>query len=281
VPPDRPVRAVTFDVWHTLLYLEPDDEDAYMTRQQELGRRYLEERPRRESGAMEPGAAFRRAFEESIRAADEGRSISSAAQLLRAAEWCGRTVDPAPYIEALEGLVAGLPLRPAPGVRAALAGLGELGFRVGVISNTVGEPGRALRRVCEREGIAPHVSGWSFSDELPWAKPAREIFHHGLEQLGATPDRAVHVGDGASDIEGARRAGYRGSVFFTGLRRYGALYRRFFAASDPRDLRPTREVARLEELLRVVPELLGGPTIGSPSVLTTADPRGPTEPRTP
>ena len=55
-----------------------------------------------------------------------------------------------------------------------------------------------------------------------------KIFAAALARLESPARTAVHVGDGWSDIEGARRAGFRAGVLFTGLSRYGDRYRRLF-----------------------------------------------------
>jgi putative hydrolase of the HAD superfamily len=45
------------------------------------------------------------------------------------------------------------------------------------------------------------------SAEAGAAKPDPEVFRLALERLGVTPERAVHVGDGDTDREGAAAAG--------------------------------------------------------------------------
>ncbi len=62
-----------------------------------------------------------------------------------------------------------------------------------------------------------YFTGWSFSDEVGWFKPAPEIFAHALAYLEVSPGRAAHVGDlRRTDVAGARSAGlisvrYRGA----------------------------------------------------------------------
>jgi putative hydrolase of the HAD superfamily len=47
------------------------------------------------------------------------------------------------------------------------------------------------------------------SAEAGAPKPSPAIFALALRRLGTTADRAVHVGDDAADVEGARAAGIR------------------------------------------------------------------------
>ena len=39
------------------------------------------------------------------------------------------------------------------------------------------------------------------------AKPEAALFHIALDRLGVAPERALHIGDGDSDSEGAAAAG--------------------------------------------------------------------------
>ena len=88
-------------------------------------------------------------------------------------------------------------------------------------------PGDHLRRRLHAlDGPAAHAGrlrspgalrGWSFSDDVGWYKPAREIFGHALGYLGVPPDAVAHVGDlRRTDVAGARGMGmtavrYRGA----------------------------------------------------------------------
>jgi FMN phosphatase YigB (HAD superfamily) len=255
VPP--PVRAVTFDLWHTLLYLEPADEDEYNRSQGALGLETLQEAPVAGRSTLSPTEAVRRASQEAGDLSERGESVSLSAQIERAAALAGRTVDPARYVERIERLVASSPFRVAPGAQEAMADIAGRGVRIGVVANTVGEPGRALRRICEREGLGRFVGAWSWSDELPWTKPSPKIFSHCLDELGGTPPHALHVGDAIWDIEGARSAGFAASVLFTGLARYGTHYRSVVMTRDPAAARPDYTIHRLAELPTLVDRVLG------------------------
>ena len=248
-------RAVTFDLWHTLLYLEPEAEDTYNQRQRELGEAALADSPVGGTGSLSEIDAFRTVSFEALRMSEQGESISPAAQITRAGTLSGRLVDPERYVARLEALVASSPFRVAPGALGAMAEIAARRVRIGVIANTVGEPGRALQRICEREGFGKFVTGWSWSDELPWTKPSPNIFLHCLQQLGSAPSSAVHVGDGAWDIDGSRRAGYRASVLYTGLARYGAYYRTFVMRRDPVLSHPDHIVPRLGLLPALVEDI--------------------------
>jgi len=204
----------------------------------------------------ELGSIFETEYADAVAAAAEGRTVSPRDQILRAALRAGREVDLTAYLADLQHEVETLPFRRAPGALELLRGLRADGYRLAVISNTVGEPGAFVRPTLTRMGFDDWVEGYIFSDEFPWAKPAPEIFRTALDRIGSVAGAAVHVGDGWSDMEGARRAGYRSGILFTGLQEYGERYRALFASSARHVDPSTPRVERLEEIAPLVRELL-------------------------
>jgi HAD superfamily hydrolase (TIGR01509 family) len=224
--------ALTLDLWHTLVYLEPEAEEAYMRSQVDLATGVLEKAPLEDGGASRDTPELRRTFEqvygEAVAASQQGRSVGPPQQIAEAGRRSGRRPSQAEYLRELAGLVERTPFRAAPGALSVLERLRGEGWALGVVSNTVGEPGATLRPVVARLGFDRLVERWVFSDEEPWTKPSAAIFEAAVARLGAPARTAVHVGDGWADIEGARRAGFRAGVLFTGLNRYAEPYRRLF-----------------------------------------------------
>ncbi|MGA7475908.1 MAG: HAD family hydrolase [Thermoplasmata archaeon] len=252
--------AVTLDLWHTLMYLPPEDEEAYMTHQLALGQEVLRS-SRSLPGAPELsdadlGRAFERAYEGAVAEGVEGRTVTPAEQVVRAAKETGRDADPRQYLSKLRNEVESTPFRIAPGALDLLGELRGLGYRVGVISNTIGEPGGFLRPILARMGFDQYVESYVFSDEHPWTKPSPEIFRLAVDELNVRPQDAVHVGDGWADIEGARRAGFRGAVLFTGLHSYGDRYRKMFLTEGPGEPPAKYQTDRLAEVGPIVQKLL-------------------------
>ena len=252
--------AVTFDLWHTLVYLSPDAESAYMSRLTDAAVRVLEASPVEPGRTAASPSELRESFErESLRAVNEahaGRTVTPEQQLVAAARAAGRAPDPEQYVRSIEALLAGTDFRVEPSAREVLREVRELGYRVGLVSNTVGEPGRLLRPIIRRVGLGSYIESYVFSDEHPWAKPAPEIFQEALRELGSAPERAVHVGDSWPDIEGARRAGLRAGVLFTGLQSYGTEYRALFAPDDGTLGRADVTIDRLPDLVPALARLL-------------------------
>jgi FMN phosphatase YigB (HAD superfamily) len=252
--------AVTLDLWHTLMYLPPEDEETYMTHQLAIGQEVLRSSPRLPGGPelsnTDLGRAFERAYEGAVAQGVEERTVTPAEQLVQAAKETGRDADPREYLSRLRTLVESTPFQVAPGGLDLLRELRDLGYRVGMISNTIGEPGEFLRPILAKMGFDRYVETYIFSDEHPWTKPSPEIFRLALDRLEVTPHDAVHVGDGWADIEGARRAGFRGAVLFTGLHSYGERYRKMFLTEVPGEPPAKYRTDRLSEVGPIVRKLL-------------------------
>ncbi|HYK93884.1 MAG TPA: HAD family hydrolase [Thermoplasmata archaeon] len=247
---------MTFDLWHTLVYLEPDAEERYMQRQEALAVSLLADGLSADDGAARVRGAWLRERQRAIRSAERGRSVPVQHQFDRAAHSLRSSARSSDYLAAMRAEVERTPFLRAPYALATLRRLRERGWRIGVISNTVGEPGAFLRPLLNRMRIRPLVDTCVFSDELPWTKPSPAIFHDALRRLHASPRQTVHVGDGWSDVEGARRARLRAGILYTGLRRYGPSYRKQFAGPHRLRVAPENTVARLDRLPAVVERLM-------------------------
>lgn len=92
-------------------------------------------------------------------------------------------------------------------VGAALEALRGMGFRMGVVSNTL-MPGDGLRENFARAGILEYFEAVVFSAEAGVNKPDPRIFEAALGMMGALPAPAWFVGDKPErDVLGAHRAG--------------------------------------------------------------------------
>jgi FMN phosphatase YigB (HAD superfamily) len=255
-----PPRAVLLDLWHTLAYLDPPEEEHYMATQLDTVARTFEQWPRSPRGRHPPVHDPRRAAEEvrgeAVAQATRGISTPLAVQAVHGARKLGRMARPLELSQALASLVAATPIRLSAGVLDTLRELRDRRFRLGVVSNTIGEPGEALQRKMDREGVGEFIDAWAFSDQLPWTKPAPEIFWHCLGMLGTQRERAVHVGDGWSDIAGAHAAGLRAGILFTGDQNYSESYGRLFAPARPELMEAEFRIDRFSALPELVQKLL-------------------------
>ena len=94
-----------------------------------------------------------------------------------------------------------------PGVAELLRSLHGR-YRLGLLSNFT-DP-RPVRRVLERDGLAPYLDAVVISADVGRRKPVPAIFEAALEALGARPERTLFVGDDPDDdIGGAKAVGMR------------------------------------------------------------------------
>ena len=259
------MAAVTFDVWHTLVHLEPAASEAYYRAQVAAAVEALRDAPP-VAGAVPRSEAdlaleFERVLTAAVDEANRGRTIPPVEQMRQLGAAVGRRPDAERYVERLDALVGRQPFRSAPGAAELLEALRRDGYRLAAVGNTVGETGRAMRGVLERLGLKAPFGAFVFSDEHPWAKPAPEPFWAAVASLGEEAARAIHVGDAWFDIAGARRAGFRAAIRYTGLARYGRQYRSLLERGDDPEATTEFTVERLEEVRPIVHRLLP-PAVG-------------------
>ncbi len=93
---------------------------------------------------------------------------------------------------------------PDPTAAEVFAKLKNLGYRLGVISNSDG----SIERSMNKFGFAPFFDCMIDSHVVGVEKPDPRIFELALQQLGLPAERCVYVGDNYDrDVIGARRAG--------------------------------------------------------------------------
>jgi putative hydrolase of the HAD superfamily len=81
---------------------------------------------------------------------------------------------------------------------------------VGVLSNTVW-PRAWHEEIFERDDVLHLIDGAVYSSEVPWAKPAPDVFLAAMEAVGVSdPGACVFVGDRLfDDVWGAQQVGMR------------------------------------------------------------------------
>jgi putative hydrolase of the HAD superfamily len=98
-----------------------------------------------------------------------------------------------------------------------LEAIKEMGFKMGLISNTGMTPGFTFRSYMEERGMLGYFHTLTFSDEAKLAKPSSEIFMMTLEAMDARPEQTIHVGDHViNDVVGAKRCGMK-TVWISGF----------------------------------------------------------------
>jgi putative hydrolase of the HAD superfamily len=205
------LKAVTFDLWQTLIV----DTPAGL-------RRAREERVRGLRAVLETAGI--RVDEARVDAAYDAvgvrledlwvtrRDLGSRGQvrwLLEEVGLDGRIPSEGAVMDALDEAYC-LPILTAlpvtnDGAGEVLAALRASGLMLGLICNTGRTPGRMLRQVLHRLGLAAFLTVQQFSDEVGLRKPHPEIFRRTLAALEVAPSEAVHIGDDiTTDVAGAR-----------------------------------------------------------------------------
>ena len=187
--------AVTVDAMGTLVEL--DDPSARL--RAALAKRGVERPP------DEVAAAFRAEVAYYLPRTLEGRDDVSLADLRRRCtavflEHARAELDPEEFVPAF---VDAIVFRPLPGAWAALGRLRRAGLALACVSNWDGSLAPQLEHSGLRDLFAAVVS----SAEAGAAKPDPAVFAVALERLGVPASRALHVGDGDTDREGAAAAG--------------------------------------------------------------------------
>ena len=115
-------------------------------------------------------------------------------------------------------------------------------FRLGVISDTGVTSGSKIRELLDRKGILGFFTVAVFSDETGVCKPRWEAFDAALRGLGVQPGEALHVGDSLrTDVAGAKASGMKG-VWLS------------VREPDADGISPDYTITRLDELLKI-PEI--------------------------
>ena len=129
------------------------------------------------------------------------------------------------------------------GVRETLEALHEE-YKMGIISDMGVTPGSIIRDHLEGHELLHHFTSTVFSDEVGYCKPDPKVFEKALNELKARPEEAVHVGDLLrTDVAGAKGIGMKaGWVSDTGDYPHG-------------DYSPDFVIKRLPELLDVIEKM--------------------------
>ncbi len=216
------IRAVTFDLWDTLVI---DDSDEPARAAAGLPSK-AEAREQAFVGWAGPQVGAQRA-REALEAAN-GRFTVSWKQRHRTPHIRDRLLDAVRALELVED--AGFervvktfaemevqhPPMLAPGAAEMLETLAAR-YPLAIISDAIVTPGAGLRRILAGHGLLHHFTMTVFSDEAGAAKPDPLVFERVAGGLGIGVAELVHVGDREpNDIAGPLRVG-AGAVLYTGV----------------------------------------------------------------
>ena len=208
-------KCVTFDLWETLIFDEPDrDEvrgrDRYEGLQRELANRGIDlPMVAIKKGYDESAARFQEVWQRN----DEVPIPDQIRVILELAAGRSMNVDPAlmQFLEkAYVDPIFATPPRLSVEAPKILHELRNRGYKIGLISNTGRSPGEALRKLLQTYDVLKFFDATVFSNEMKCRKPDQRIFNEAARLLDTELSRVVHVGDDpTTDIAGAKHAGMR------------------------------------------------------------------------
>jgi putative hydrolase of the HAD superfamily len=264
------VKAVTFDVWETLLF-ERDGASSQRTVVrcknivQTLNRFGLP------FSVEDVGQALGETISSLVRTWDKNKDVSHLEQIRIFFEHLteGKLVLKDEWIKELSvayvSPVFEVPPYLNPDARELLRSLKSQNKLLGIVCNTGMTPGTELRRFLAMQGVGDCFDLMIFSDEVGVRKPDSRIFDMVARGLRVKPHEIVHVGDNLkSDAWGAKNAG------LVAIHLSGSAGRDKMAESDPKSLvslsrnlgnlkleriAPDRAVASLAMVKEVIAEL--------------------------
>ncbi|MCX8250913.1 MAG: HAD family hydrolase [Dehalococcoidia bacterium] len=211
MPPQQPPRAVTFDLWLTLMFEESTGRHELRVREgvQALSDAGITIPPKKLGDAIrtigrETNADHDRGFDRT--------SVERMQQILAAADPNARASINNEQFEAFSRAIDEPFLAHSPTIyptaQSVLSLIKEMGVRTALISNVGSTSPGVYRRYLDREGISQYLEYLTFSNEIASAKPGAKMFTHTLEKLGVAPENALHVGDNLhADVGGAKDVG--------------------------------------------------------------------------
>jgi putative hydrolase of the HAD superfamily len=215
----RRIGAVTFDLWDCL-FIDDSDEPKRATAglpTKSVARRELVHTALNSHAPIDRGivdlaynttdAAFRKVWH------DQHVTWTVAERLGVLLSGLGRKLPESEFAELVlkhEEMELEYSPDPVPGGLNALKALHGK-YPLIVVSDAIFSPGRALRELLRGMGLLEFFSGFVFSDEMGWSKPAPQVFHAAAKMANCDVADIVHIGDRPhNDIGGPHAVGARG-----------------------------------------------------------------------
>ncbi len=201
------IRAVTFDLWNTLLTSTPGAVEI----RSRFWREVIVERGLDIGDDLLHGtlSMLPTRFDEEWRAGRQYGPTEALADCFTAFGDRLASEDRDALAAAFEAASYELKVAPVADAADVLSAVAATGVAVGIISDTTLAVGRHLRKYLDQHHILQHVTFVAFSDEVGVYKPDPAIFRVALDGLGIDdPTTVAHVGDlMRTDVAGARAMG--------------------------------------------------------------------------
>jgi putative hydrolase of the HAD superfamily len=212
------IKAITFDLWDTIIHDDSDEPKRKAagkpTKKEERRRLVHDILSRQESVSREvvdrvydtADAAFNRVWKELHVTWTVEERIDI---ILKGLNRTLPGMEQAELIRLHEEMELEIQPDIIPGVKEALEQLHGK-YKLGVISDAIFSPGRALRQILSDNGLLGFFDLFVFSDETGRSKPDPSAFHNALDAFSVKPSELVHIGDREhNDIAGPHLVGAR------------------------------------------------------------------------
>jgi FMN phosphatase YigB (HAD superfamily) len=264
------VKAVTFDLWETLLF-ETNGSDSQRTaiRCRSLSR--VLSKFGLNISIAEVEVALKETMSSLMKVWDKNKDVTHPHQIRLFVKYAsrGKLVLKDKWLNELSVAYVSplfeVPPYLNPDAFEALEWLRNQKKQIGIISNTGLTPGNELRRFLSRLGVTEYFLAMTFSNEVGIRKPDRRIFCLAAQALNAKPREIVHIGDNLmSDVWGAKAAGFKA------IHLSGNTGRDKIAESDPtslvsisrnlgnvnlKQMKPDKTISSLSMITKAISEL--------------------------
>ena len=208
------IKAVTFDLWETLLF----EKDGASVKRTTARCRNLGQTLNR-FGVQVSVAQVKNALDKTISSLlekwDKNEDVTHENQIQLIFKNLKResTILKREWISALSAAYVSpifeVPPYLNPDARTTLKWLRNRNTLISLICNTGLTPGTALRRFLSEQEISDYFDSMIFSDELGVRKPDCRIFNLAAEKMKVKACEVVHIGDNLkADVWGAKNAGF-------------------------------------------------------------------------
>ncbi len=212
-------RAVTFDLWQTLIFESEGASSVRSANRCQNVTRTLNKFGF-EVSLKKVASAVEETINDLLKIWDENKDVTHRDQLQFVVKYAlgGEVKLKEEWVPKLSSAYISslfeIPPYLSPDAKETLQWFQKRDVRIGLICNTGITPGFALRRFLSQIGIAEYFDSMIFSDEVCIRKPDLGIFRLAAKELKTKPCEIVHIGDNLkTDVWGAKNAGFRAIHF--------------------------------------------------------------------
>ncbi|MFX0083084.1 MAG: HAD family hydrolase [Candidatus Hodarchaeota archaeon] len=236
------IRAITFDLWNTLI-----TNKSYSEQRLQFFFQFLQERE-----IIIPFDELKNAYDKKFHFAEvtfeeiEFRHIYTIDRIQNVLDELKieiSKVDLDRLKEKLESMMLEEPPQLKNGVKKTLEVLAQ-DYHIGLISNTGVTPGKIISKILEEYNILQYFDLTVYSDETGLFKPHIKMFEIPMEKFNCKPQNAIHIGDLLeTDIKGAKNFKMK-TIWINDMN-----------SPKPTEIFPDYEIRQISEVIQIIRNL--------------------------